>query len=838
MQTKSIATATNVPPKLLDAGQSTCSGAVSETRLIQEKSATRTCRLALLALLIGYALTAFGQDGAADIEDPFAPPAESEQVLLAANSAPRREVEEITVTSRRREELAQQIPIPISVISGELLADAGSFNVNRIKELIPSVQLYSSNPRNTAISIRGQGTTFGLTNDGIDPGVGYYIDGVFFARPAITTLDFIDVERIEVLRGPQGTLYGKNTTAGAFNVTTRKPSFNTGAAFEVSAGNYSYAQFKGSVTGGLTDTLAGRLSFTSTNRDGTLDNIVTGEDVNTIENYSLRGQLLWNIGETTEARLIAEVSRQDPVGYAQVYAGSVTNRRSAYRQFEAIIADLGYEPPRDPFARQIDTNSEWRSGNDIGGVSLNIDTEIFNGTLTSTSAWYYWEWRPSNDRDFLGLNALAKSEAPSDHDQISQEFRWTGNLHERVSGVFGLFAIQQELNSTPFHREELGPDQWRFVSPNAAAEPLYSTPGLLDGFGTDSSPGLETFSAALFGQLDWELTDRLNLLTGLRLNYDEKEVDFRRVTSGGAPLTDPALLAIRNAQYSNQAFQAEIDDSNVTGTLTLNYSLFDNVNVYGTYSTGFKPVGLNLGGLPSAGGRVLTELAIIEPEYVEHYEIGVKTSPLPGATLNFVAYQTDIEDYQAQVQTADINVNRGYLANAEEVRVRGFEVDGTWVVGDFRFQGAYAWTDGEYVSFTNAPLPLEEVGAPISFIDVSGGRLPGISKNALSLSGEYATPWNLLGHDGEFFVGIDSYSRSEFSSSPSPSKFLNVDGYTLFNARIGFRGDNGWSAFLWSRNLFDEEYFEQLLPGAGNVGHYAAVLGDPRTYGATLRYNF
>jgi iron complex outermembrane receptor protein len=223
---------------------------------------------------------------------------------------------------------------------------------------------------------------------------------------------------------------------------------------------------------------------------------------------------------------------------------------------------------------------------------------------------------------------------------------------------------------------------------------------------------------------------------------------------------------------------------------------------------------------------------------VQHYELGVKTTPVPNATLNFVLYQTDIEDYQAQVQTADLAVNRGYLANAEEVQVKGFEIDGRLVLGNFSIQGAYAYTDGKYVSFTNAPLPLEEVGAPVAFKDVSGGRLPGISKNAISLGGEYVRPLTLLGASGEFFVGLDGYYRSEFSSSPSPSQFLNVDSYTLLNGRIGFRTDDNWSAFLWSRNLTDKDYFEQLLPGAGNTGHYAAVLGDPRTWGATVRYAF
>ena len=785
-------------------------------------------RFAAVALSSGVTLGAFAQSGAPSAADS------SDQAAAQAGSR----VEEIVITSRRREEVAQEVPIPVTVVSGDLVADSGGFNVNRLKELIPSVQLYSSNPRNTAISIRGQGTTFGLTNDGIDPGVGYYIDGVFFARPAITTLDFIDVERVEVLRGPQGTLYGKNTTAGAFNVTTKKPSFDNEANFEVSTGNNNYAQVKGTVSGGLTESIAGRVSFSSTERDGTLKNIRTGEDVNNLENWAVRSQLLWDVSESTEARLVAELSRQAPNGYAQVFAGSVTNKRSNYRQFESIIAALGYNPPRDPFDRKIDHNTKWRSGNDIGGLSLNIDTEIGSGTLTSTSAWYFWDWRPSNDRDFLGLNALQLSEAPSDHEQLSQEFRWAGDVTDNVSGVLGLFAIKQTLESDPVHREELGPDQWRFVSPNAASEAQYRTPGLFEGFGTDSSPGLETFSAALFGQLDWALSDRLNLLTGLRFNYDEKKVDFQRTRSGGVPIATPALLALRNAQYSNQAFKADITDDNVTGTVTLNYALADAINVYGTLSTGFKPVGLNLGGLPTDAGRVMTELSIIKPEYVQHYEFGVKTSPLPNATLNFVLYQTDIEDYQAQVQTADIAVNRGYLANAEEVQVRGFEIDGRLLLGNLTLQGAYAWTDSEYVSFTNAPLPLELVGSPVAFIDVSGGRLPGISKNAVSLGGEYVQPSTLFGNNGEFFVGIDTYYRSEFSSSPSPSQHLNVDGYSLVNARLGFRSDDSWSGFLWSRNLTDKDYFEQLLPGAGNSGHYAAVLGDPRTYGATVRYNF
>ena len=164
---------------------------------------------------------------------------------------PARFTEGVVVTARRVEEVVQEVPIPVSVLSGELVTSAGAFNVNRVKELIPTVQFYSSNPRNSSVTIRGIGSPFGLTNDGIEPGVGLYIDGVFYARPAAATLDFLDVAQVEVLRGPQGTLFGKNTTAGAINVTSRRPNFTPESNVEVGYGSYNFFQAKASVSGPL-----------------------------------------------------------------------------------------------------------------------------------------------------------------------------------------------------------------------------------------------------------------------------------------------------------------------------------------------------------------------------------------------------------------------------------------------------------------------------------------------------------------------------------------------------------------------------------------------------------
>ena len=376
--------------------------------------------------------------------------------LLQITLKDENELIEVVVSSRRRIEKVQDIPIAVSVITGKQAEQTGAFNVNRIKELVPSVQLYSSNPRNTGINIRSLGSPFGLTNDGIDPGVGFYVDGVYYARPAATTLDFIDIEQIEVLRGPQGSLFGKNTTSGAFNITTRKPSFTSGADFEVSYGNYAFLQAKASVTGALGKKIAGRLSFSGTQRDGLIDNIATGRATNTLNNQGIRGQLLYTPSENTNIILAADITTQRPDGYAQVVAGVAPTQRAAYRQFDAIIADLNYQlPSRNAFDRKIDQDTPWRSGQDMGGVSLNVDTKIGGGTLTSTTAWRFWNWDPSNDRDFTGLQVLAKSQNPTRQTQITQEVRYAGQLTSKISGVAGVFLSIRHLKQMVLKSQEM-----------------------------------------------------------------------------------------------------------------------------------------------------------------------------------------------------------------------------------------------------------------------------------------------------------------------------------------------------------------------------------------------
>ena len=749
---------------------------------------------------------------------------------------PARLTEGVVVSARRVEEVAQEVPIPLSVLSGEQVANAGAFNVNRVKELIPTVQFYSSNPRNSAVTIRGIGSPFGLTNDGIEPGVGLYIDGIFYARPAAAALDFLDVAQVEVLRGPQGTLFGKNTTAGAINVTSRRPTFTPESNVELNYGSYEFFQTKASVSGPLGRGVAARASFSGTGRDGFIRNVSSGRDTNSLNNLGFRGQLLATPSTKVAVNISVDHTRQRPRGYAQVVAGVAPTLRPANRQWEQIAADLGYTPASyNAFDRLTDTDTSWQSNQDLGGASATVDWSLGRGKLTSATAWRYWNWDPSSDRDFVGLPITTASAAPSRQRQWTQEVRYTGPISPRLNIVTGVFAFHQALDSDPSFKQEQGAAAARvLLAPGANA----ATPGLLEGYGFEQFLKFRNTSAAVFGQVEWVITDRLRLLPGLRFNYDQKDVDFEQRVYGGLQTTNPALVALKLSVLAPQAYQTDVDDTNTSGQVTLAYQATDRVNTYATYSTGFKSVGLNLNGVPTdATGNPVLSAATVKPEDVHHVEVGIKTEPRSGVTANFTVFNTEIKDYQTQVVSAAVGVLRGYLANAEKVRVRGAEFDGNAKIGRrVSLYGALAYTDGIYVSFPDAPPPLEDTGGP-QVKDISGSVLPGISKWALTFGGEVNKPTSLFSRQGELFAAFDSSYRSEFSSSASASKYMMVEGYGLLNARAGFRWSEGWQLFIWSRNLLDKNYFEFLTAAPGNSGLIVGLPGDPRTVGVTMRLN-
>ncbi|MDJ0276754.1 TonB-dependent receptor [Sphingomonas sp. 2R-10] len=781
--------------------------------------------------------------------------------------APAQSGGEIVVTARRRAETVQQVPIAISVIGGTTLADTGAYNVSRLTQLQPTLQFYSTNPRNSAANIRGLGAPFGLTNDGIEQGVGIYVDGVYYSRIASATFDFTDTERIEILRGPQGTLYGKNTTAGAINIATRKPSFTPEARVELTTGNLDFIQAKASASGPIVDgKLAARISASVTSRRGTIRNTVLGGYANAQDNQSVRGQLLWTPTDNLDLTLYGDYNHQDPNCCAQIYVRTGATQRPLTRQYAALAAAFGYAPPStNAFDRLTDLDTPLRAKQELGGVSLVGNLNLGGATLTSVSAWRFWDWDPSNDRDFTGLPITTVSANPSQQRQWSQELRIASNGKRAVDYVAGLFYFHQTIDTQGLQVQ--GPAASRFLlnpgnipvgsSGCATATTAACNPAALNGLTARNTIGFSNTSAAVFGKATWHITDALSIAPGARVNYDRKTGDYVSVVTTGTGST--TLSADQRGVLAPQSYRPDFDDWNVSGDVTIAYDFARDVHGYATYARSYKSGGINLSGLPLDGSNnPILAAAQVKPERVNHYELGLKTQWLDRRlTANLAAFWTDISDYQATVTNGQLGVLRGYLANAEAVRTRGIELDTAFRPTErLNVYANAAYTDAKYVRFVDAPCPPELSGgsAPAagqspsapgtpggispSACDVSGQRLPGISKWAFSYGAEYALPARIGETDGNAYLGYDGSYRSRFSSNPSPSAYTYIDGYSISNFRLGYRADAGWNAFLWLRNAFDQNYYELLATQSGNTGLIVGQPGDPRTYGVTVSASF
>ncbi len=823
-------------------------------------------------LAIGAAPAAAEELSAANAEDGVAVAATASTAAADATAQIDDEVSRgdiIIVTARRRQETAQEVPVAISVIRGDSIEATGNFNVVKLQQLAPTLQIYTSNPRNTSVNIRGLGVPFGLTSDGFEQGVGIYVDDVYNSRVAAATFDFLDVEQVEVLRGPQGTLYGKNTTAGAINITTNQPTFDFEGRAEVSVGNLNYRQAKAAVSGPLSETIAARLAIAATSRRGTIFNVTSDRWINEQDNLGLRGQLLFKPSDDLSITLSGDYSKQDPEGYGTSLVRVGRTQRALARQYDGLVAAYNAANPTRPytvpsrniFDRLTDIDASLNAGNKIGGVSARVKWDVGPGTFTSISAWRFWGWKPENDRDFTGLSIVSKSQNPSQQDQYSQEFRYDYE-GDNIDFVLGLFGFKQRIDTQGTEQQGADASRWSLTGAQAA------DPGILNGLTAANTQYLKSTSAALFGQLSWKVTDALTIQPGARVNYDKKSGFYQRIVTNGAGnaiscTPAPAAGSVLEAQCGvYQPQQSSPSDSawNFTYDFNVNYKVASDVLAYATYAKSFKTLGINQNGLPlNADNSVNFDASTVKPESIDHFEVGLKTQFFDRrATFNLSAFRTEIKNFQATVNGGQFGTVRGYLANAEKVTSQGVEADLKVVASDrFTAYANGAYTDAKYKKFINAPCPPELSGGtlqPASAVpdysqpgvpgalsprqcDISGQRLPGVSKWAFSYGAETNIPATLLAKDGQVYLGIDGNYRSQWNSNASPSIYTNVKGYALTNFRAGFRGE-GFDVFGWVRNAFDVNYIELLQVAPGNTGLIAGTAGDARTWGGTVKFSF
>ncbi|UKK84453.1 TonB-dependent receptor [Sphingopyxis sp. BSN-002] len=749
---------------------------------------------------------------------------------------------EIIVSARRRDESAQDVPIALSVVGAETLEKTGNYTLTQIQQIVPSLQVFSFNPRNTNINIRGLGSNVALTNDGLENGVGFYIDNVYYGRVGQTQFDLVDLQQIEVLRGPQGTLFGKNTTSGAINITSRKPGFDPEFSGEASVGDYGYYQLRASASGGLIDDLlAVRLSGSVTERRGFLYNTTQNERAQDYSNWSVRGQLLFTPGADLEVRIIGDFSRQKQNHVLNVFAnyfGTFDNGAAIPNSFAERAARFpGYVfPAIDPFARRGEANSHYQSNMDGYGVSGQVDWDIGAAKLTSITAYRWWDWNPANDGDSTSLPVIVKAQQANRQRQFSQEIRLASDTDGPIDYVVGAYYFWQIIRGKGATAFGSAAGLWN--RPAASPLPLAVWEAALNGFEANSTSDPRTRSYALFGQADWKINDRLTLTGGLRFTHEKKDGSFNQFHVAGVDLsTLPAAIATNAALLRTQfnpvtSYSTGFTDNSLSGLATLSWQFSGDALAYATYSRGNKSGGLNLTNLPTG---IDPDVA---PEKVDSYELGIKSQWFGRkVTLNLAGYWTEISDYQTAITEQvpnTVNV-RQYIANIPGVRSRGVEGDLSFAPTErASFYASVAYADTTYSDYPNAPQAPERLNLG-SIQDLTGAQLPGVPKFTYTLGGDLSAPLgNLGGRDLSAYLHADYSHRSSFNTSSSNSAYGDVPAYGIANARIGFRTDDGLlDLSLWARNLFDKDYFQTLSPAV--TGIVTALIGEPRTVGLTLR---
>lgn len=814
-------------------------------------------RAGLLTIALATAQAAHGQQEPVATLDTvpvpdYTPAAEAPVVAEQSSGV---ELETVIVTSRRRQERAQDVPISLAVLDGDDLADAGLFRPQDIQERVPGLVVTVPNARLTQYTIRGLGST--SNNDGMESSVGIFLDGVYLGRQGLSMFDLVDLDRVEILRGPQGTLFGKNTTAGALNIVTKAPSPYFESTLEGSYGNEGYRQLRGSITGPLWEgVLAGRLTGYATDRDGNIENLYDGSELNNRHKRGLRGQLLWTPTETLSGRLIAEYGEQNEKCCVYPLVGPV---RQAVLERDAFMEYT--RASTNPYDREADTNTRTSSAVRQKAVSLEFNWDVADSsTLTSITAFRDWQFTPYSD-DAMSLDVVPETGVGNNHHQFSQEFRLAADF-DGYDAVFGLFYLRQHL--TGHERNVLGDDAvgWTFggLIRESTGLPLTETnfgPVLyllipratLDGMTVLTDTYQVSESAAGFGSIDWHLTDRLDLTTGVRYTYEWKDAGVTRERTGGCPSCTPlyaldvlgALLgsdlggltvdglldSVAGGEYERYTTR---DEGAWSGQVALTYKFTPETMSYLSIARGYKGGGINLG---ATGESVKPTF---EPEEATSYELGAKTQLAKRAFISFATYYTEVDDYQAltfdEEQTLIPNPRQINLLNVGKVTLAGAELEGYgYALPGLMLRAGAAYNRAITQDFPNAPSEVTRVNDK----DLSGETLYNAPRWSTTAGADYSFP---LSYGVAPYAGLDYSYRSGYWATVEHGSGSYVDSYSLVNARLGLReNDRMWDVSLWVRNLLDEDYLAAVYALYG-IGDYGATAGDARTYGVTVRANF
>ena len=794
-------------------------------------------------------------------------------------------LETITITATKRAQSLQDVPISVSVTSEATLEKAHIRDLIDLQSVVPSLKVTQFNAvGQTNFIIRGFGN--GSGNDGIESSVGVFVDGVYRSRTASALDDLPEVERIEVLRGPQSTLFGKNVSAGAISIVTAKPKFEFGASGEIDVGSNNLRQARAAITGPLSDELAYRLSASANVRDGYLQNTTTGGSVNNRDRRSLRADVLWTPSDTVSVRVIGDYNQINETccGVVSLYNGPST-------QFIGAPAPNGLGRPVSDPAKQFENSVVFNTdpiNRLIGkGLSAQVDWDSSAGKVTSITAWRNQTNQSNQDVDFTGAD-LANKDQSNEITTFSQELRLSSVGTGPVSWMVGGFYQKEKLKTgvdTSFGsgmRSYIDGLTGRSTIPGLGSkstlfgfEYLQSlvTPSIVPGAtyfqagqGIQDHYEMDQDSVSIFGNLDYKVSQRLTLTGGLAYLGDRKSATSAVVLTDkfsalnlqnvpqlpyvGVPANAfGALNAVQffygNApthgpvNFPNANESGVLEDNKVTAALRAAFDAGPFTS-YLSYSTGWKAGAYNL----SSDSRVPNSTGIgrtARPEDVSVVEAGLKTS-FKGGYFNLAVFNQSIEGFQSNVYTGT-----GYsLVNAGKQSTRGLEIDLAYEPTKWlALAGGATYLDPKYDSFTQAPcVAFDTARCPVipgagptpTFRDLSGERPAGIPTWSVSTSATFSQD---LGN------GFGGYLRAEFDYTSPTQLIENVPaelstwGQKSINLSLGLTNKPGkYEAMLWVRNLMDYRTMLATFPTVAQSGSYSGFPNQPKMFGATFRMKF
>lgn len=782
------------------------------------------------------------------------------QTVLAEETTVKKEkikaLEIIEVTAQKRVQNLQNVPASLTTMDGNKLADTGISQMEEMSDYVPNFTVTKSG-QGFNIYMRGLGSG---PNQGFEQTVGTYVDGIYRGRAVLMRSSFLDVDMVEVLRGPQGTLFGMNTTAGALNITSKNATDDFEATFKgYYVPEFNKQDLEFSVSGGLTDDFRARLAVKAENDDGYIENVITGNDEPSRENIAARLTLDWDITDKLNANLKIQHDKDEVSGRNVVVTVEPYLKDADTPKTEALLASLVEYDLDFKTANTLPSLGEQQFEESTADhLTLNISYELGDHMLNSITGWQSYDLDGAKDQDSTPRPLIYSPEFNENYEQFSQELRLTSPSGQTFDYIVGAYFQTSELDYTE----------------TSSVYPLAIT-----GF-RDFKSNSDLW--AVFSQLDFKVTDKFTTSIGARYSVEDKKgqrsmviIDpktgqriqesplvrppalipalnafdlpgipgnvYALMLGDKFPYLDPLLLGTPTQNIPNTLYNT-IDEHSLTGdrteksftpSLTLSYQLSDDTMFYAKSAKGFKAGGFDA--RSNLGGNFE-----FEEEEVISYELGTKLTLDEGAAeLNIAIFQMQFDDLQTSVFDGQVGFN---VENAGKATTSGIEVDGRWAVADEitlvgglgllnfewdEFKGAKCFTSNVLVSDN-----VDETGVSCDLTGETNALVPDLTAN---IGIEHAT---MIFGDFELITNLDINHRSEFYTSTDLNPFTMQDAYTKVNLRIALAYEETWQVALVGKNLTDEitKNFSFDLPFT--IGGYANMVEPGRNIGVQFSYNF